>query len=111
MLGKVQLELQKIVDGYVRIMLVYELLQISFCFLQCVPLVIKILCTAFQRSNVFKTITIPSESILNELRIVEVSAMDYSIIFNKSLYTCLPTPLERMMGLTLEACDPLMELF
>ncbi|CAA3023975.1 uncharacterized protein At2g33490-like [Olea europaea subsp. europaea] len=39
MLGKVQLELQKIVDGY--------------------------------RSNVFKTITIPSESILNELRIVE----------------------------------------
>ncbi|PIN23763.1 hypothetical protein CDL12_03511 [Handroanthus impetiginosus] len=41
MLGKVQFELQKLVDGY--------------------------------RSHIFQTITIPSESLLNELRIVEVS--------------------------------------
>ncbi|KAL2547239.1 Uncharacterized protein Fot_16472 [Forsythia ovata] len=39
MLGKVQLEVQKLVDGY--------------------------------RSNIFKTITTPSESLLNELRVVE----------------------------------------
>ncbi|CAI9756379.1 unnamed protein product [Fraxinus pennsylvanica] len=46
MLGKVQLELQKIVDGY--------------------------------RSNIFKTITIPSDSILNELCIVEMDNVDTS---------------------------------
>lgn len=80
-MGKVQLELQKLVDGYVRIMFVYELLLISFCFSQCIPLFVKILHSAFQRSNLFKTITIPSESLLNELRIVEVGSMDCSVSF------------------------------
>ncbi|KAJ0094410.1 hypothetical protein Patl1_16998 [Pistacia atlantica] len=43
MLGKVQFELQKLVDNY--------------------------------RSHIFQTITIPSESLLNELRTVEVCAL------------------------------------
>jgi hypothetical protein len=50
MLGKLQFELQKLVDKY--------------------------------RSHIFQTITIPSESLLNELRIVEVcSNLPYLFTF------------------------------
>ena len=73
MLGKVQFELQKLVDRYVgvdcyainfkhTVILGYcLLLQLSNCIF-----------FVLQRSHIFQTITNPSESLLNELRTVEV---------------------------------------
>lgn len=66
MLGKVQFELQKLVDGYVSFNDIYKLVLFPALSLSL------ILCFVFQRSHIFQTITIPSESLLNELRIVEV---------------------------------------
>lgn len=72
MLGKVQFVIQNLVDRYVGY--VYFGKHLRF-LLRIIFLLISHL-YFFQRSHIFQTITIPSESLLNELRIVEVSSYE-----------------------------------
>lgn len=84
MLGNVQLDLQKLVDGYV-----------SFCWAQPFDFLLEVLFiyknfyddsipSVPQRSHVALTITRPSESLLNELRTVEVCLCTF--LFIKFVY-------------------------
>lgn len=76
MLGKVQFELQKLVDSYVSACNCFVSNKTSFIyFSSVVPYVhfgIYWLLFPLQRAHIFLTITNPSESLLNELRTVEV---------------------------------------
>lgn len=74
MLGKIQFKLQKLIDKYVCISLSLLILSLNHQFYFLCTLFITNFCFfQFQRSHIIQTITIPSESLLNELRIVEVS--------------------------------------
>ncbi|XP_033146277.1 uncharacterized protein At2g33490 isoform X5 [Brassica rapa] len=66
MLGKLQFELQKLVDKYVSFSDLVQLIIFPLSNHQKIKYTFLI-----QRSHIFQTITIPSESLLNELRIVE----------------------------------------
>lgn len=79
MLGSVQLELQKLVDSYVSLYLgvifFISLLLLEHCSLQNVYY--DSILSFSQRSHIVLTITNPSESLLNELRTVEVCLCIY----------------------------------
>lgn len=66
LLGKLQFKLQKLVDNYVSHGFIYKMEKIGIliCF--------KIILCLFQRGHIIKTITTPSESLMNELQTVEV---------------------------------------
>lgn len=72
MLGKMQFKLQKLIDNYVSPVLIAYLNQISVFPWILFSMLLTAFAFQFQRSHIFQTITIPSESLLNELRIVEV---------------------------------------
>lgn len=72
-LGKVQFELQKLLDTYVSCMLQPRTFREAICVI--LKKLRKLLFHFYyylQRSQIFKTITRPSESLLNDLRTVEV---------------------------------------
>jgi len=71
MLGKIQFKLQKLIDNYVCNSLFHPFFFNFLCFS------LLFFSTLFQRSHIIQTITVPSESLLNELRIVEVSFLTF----------------------------------
>lgn len=78
MLGSVQLDLQKLVDSYVSLYLgvtFFISLLLSIVYLQNVYYDSTL--SVCQRSHIVLTITNPSESLLNELRTVEVCLCIY----------------------------------
>lgn len=73
MLGKVQFELKKLVDTYVSCMLQPCTFHEAICIIMNkTEEVLVSLFFFLQRSQIFKTITRPSESLLSDLRTVEV---------------------------------------
>lgn len=90
MLGEVQFELQKLVDNYVSAHRHVVDCSIAFHILlpKCVHPDIALLLFILQRSNIFLTITNPSESLLNELRTVEVCSRQFYMfsLYLRSFY-------------------------
>lgn len=73
-LGKLQYELHKLVDSYVRFycyILIYEMVMKTL-----LEFVLLIIFKFLQRSHIFQTIAVPSESLLNELQTVEVRLLE-----------------------------------
>lgn len=72
MLGKLQYELHKLVDSYVSFIVIYEAIMNTFLEFVLINF------SALQRSHIFQTIAVPSESLLNELQTVEVCLLEFN---------------------------------
>lgn len=105
MLGKVQFVIQNLVDRYVGYVYIGKL----FRFLLRNIFLLTSHSYFVQRSHIFQTITIPSESLLNELRIVEVSSYKVvhrhmKIILLYSLCLCFYKLIQVYQKNTLKFC-------
>lgn len=84
MLGKVQFNIQKLLDNYVSSYTLHMNHVSTFSFVLFFHDHLKLF---FQRSHIAQTITVPSESLLNELRIVEVGSFySYNYYMTSSNY-------------------------